>query len=659
MTKEGSAKQLQKDPIKGTIGNSSHHSKEDDPKLYHTKTKEQIEEGPVVVAAKIKEPSALTSSKSPGTNGPSSMACCTESSHLPSLLNMNIETPDVMSLTSIGAKNSNSMTAAESSSIAPLTSATDSKKTARSTFIANKDQQGSISNAGRKRSRSSTSRIDATHQKDSTNIHILDGEIDDRGQNNDNQASPKKQKVGKEPKERSAIHPRCLESSRKSQIFIQDQLRGPQEKETTQEQNRLSTEQINALIDNINIPTTNQIAIPQALQTTEESASRKDSMNALTTAQNFLVENSKEASQAPQSHPQTPIQTTSQSQTMQIKATSMQQKAIYPELPTSSSQVVASNNTSSSTPTKSASAKPSPQSKVSKPTSTSGRWSSGEHQAFLEGLNIHGREWKKVAQGIPTRTSAQIRSHAQKYFAKLARDEEQKANLWLNADHNLDPSLCRGSAYGMLSARIGMEGDRLLTPSVLERAKKILKDPTAAELEVEETLARLRNRYHELQQKLRERQNSKIAAAAAAAAARNPNNNMFRNQMKEAPNIPRLNQQNPHPIIKKLPQNSHAMPMTAYAHLQNRTKVEPTRIPTTHRLRKDSLASKELIALHVLGGELYRSGSKENLIADNENDSNKLDEPNVPSNDNDSKEDKNTIYGNDKNGLDTKTKSNR
>lgn len=52
-----------------------------------------------------------------------------------------------------------------------------------------------------------------------------------------------------------------------------------------------------------------------------------------------------------------------------------------------------------------------------------GRWTQEEHQAFLVGLQLYGREWKKVAQQIKTRSSAQIRSHAQKYFAKLSKAE--------------------------------------------------------------------------------------------------------------------------------------------------------------------------------------------------------------------------------------------
>lgn len=56
---------------------------------------------------------------------------------------------------------------------------------------------------------------------------------------------------------------------------------------------------------------------------------------------------------------------------------------------------------------------------------STGRWTREEHELFLEGLKKHGREWKKVAEKITTRTSAQIRSHAQKYFTKLAKEQQQ------------------------------------------------------------------------------------------------------------------------------------------------------------------------------------------------------------------------------------------
>jgi len=51
-----------------------------------------------------------------------------------------------------------------------------------------------------------------------------------------------------------------------------------------------------------------------------------------------------------------------------------------------------------------------------------GRWTSTEHRLFLEGLQAHGKAWAKIATLIETRNVLQVRTHAQKYFAKLAKD---------------------------------------------------------------------------------------------------------------------------------------------------------------------------------------------------------------------------------------------
>jgi len=58
--------------------------------------------------------------------------------------------------------------------------------------------------------------------------------------------------------------------------------------------------------------------------------------------------------------------------------------------------------------------------KAPAPSRASGRWTRAEHEEFLKCLDIYGREWKKVSQRITTRTAAQIRSHAQKYFKKIS-----------------------------------------------------------------------------------------------------------------------------------------------------------------------------------------------------------------------------------------------
>lgn len=53
-----------------------------------------------------------------------------------------------------------------------------------------------------------------------------------------------------------------------------------------------------------------------------------------------------------------------------------------------------------------------------------GRWTHEEHVLFLQGLKVHGKEWKKISKMIPTRSLVQIRSHAQKYFQKLVQAKE-------------------------------------------------------------------------------------------------------------------------------------------------------------------------------------------------------------------------------------------
>eukprot|EP00536_Pseudo-nitzschia_multiseries_P016337 jgi/Psemu1/263567/estExt_Genewise1Plus.C_10800004 len=53
-----------------------------------------------------------------------------------------------------------------------------------------------------------------------------------------------------------------------------------------------------------------------------------------------------------------------------------------------------------------------------------GRWTTEEHDAFLIGIEMYGKEWKKVAAKVKTRTVVQTRTHAQKYFQKLKKENE-------------------------------------------------------------------------------------------------------------------------------------------------------------------------------------------------------------------------------------------
>ena len=53
-----------------------------------------------------------------------------------------------------------------------------------------------------------------------------------------------------------------------------------------------------------------------------------------------------------------------------------------------------------------------------------GRWTKSEHEMFLKALRKFGKEWKKVAAMVKTRTVVQTRTHAQKYFQKLQKREQ-------------------------------------------------------------------------------------------------------------------------------------------------------------------------------------------------------------------------------------------
>ena len=54
-------------------------------------------------------------------------------------------------------------------------------------------------------------------------------------------------------------------------------------------------------------------------------------------------------------------------------------------------------------------------------------WTANEHERFVEAIRLHHRDWRAVTAHVGTKTPTQIRSHAQKYFAKLRRDGSGEA----------------------------------------------------------------------------------------------------------------------------------------------------------------------------------------------------------------------------------------
>jgi SHAQKYF class myb-like DNA-binding protein len=65
-----------------------------------------------------------------------------------------------------------------------------------------------------------------------------------------------------------------------------------------------------------------------------------------------------------------------------------------------------------------------------------GRWTKEEHERFMQGIRStnkgllqYGKNWKLVEQVVHTRTAAQVRSHAQKFFNRLDREQRKMKHV--------------------------------------------------------------------------------------------------------------------------------------------------------------------------------------------------------------------------------------
>ena len=73
--------------------------------------------------------------------------------------------------------------------------------------------------------------------------------------------------------------------------------------------------------------------------------------------------------------------------------------------------------------------------KLQENSKTNGRWTKEEHEKFILGilstylgLQLYGKDWKKIQALIGTRNGAQIRSHAQKFFIKIKKESDTNEN---------------------------------------------------------------------------------------------------------------------------------------------------------------------------------------------------------------------------------------
>jgi SHAQKYF class myb-like DNA-binding protein len=106
-----------------------------------------------------------------------------------------------------------------------------------------------------------------------------------------------------------------------------------------------------------------------------------------------------------------------------------------------------------------------------------GRWTKEEHEAFLSALQMYGKEWKKVAAKVKTRTVVQTRTHAQKYFQKLAKSMDGSGD-----DASIDMGLAPDSGGGGGGAggkRSGSSQKKKSRP-VLQPAQKVQRTASVA-----------------------------------------------------------------------------------------------------------------------------------------------------------------------------------
>ncbi|KAI9922308.1 hypothetical protein PsorP6_001519 [Peronosclerospora sorghi] len=86
-----------------------------------------------------------------------------------------------------------------------------------------------------------------------------------------------------------------------------------------------------------------------------------------------------------------------------------------------------------------------------------GRWHSDEHDWFLKGLEMfQGPAWGEIAQLIGTRTPTQVRTHAQKFFTKLARLNQTMPYFEVQIEKVRARLVARGNSVTPTASRIAL-----------------------------------------------------------------------------------------------------------------------------------------------------------------------------------------------------------
>jgi SHAQKYF class myb-like DNA-binding protein len=137
-------------------------------------------------------------------------------------------------------------------------------------------------------------------------------------------------------------------------------------------------------------------------------------------------------------------------------------------------QATSSPTSLSNSPTSSPTAESTPKTKGRKPyTITKQReiWSDFEHSRFLQALHLYGRDWRKIESHVITKTVIQIRSHAQKYFLKV-----QKNN---HGDTTIPPPRPKRKANTQNSCNKSAKTTPTSSPNTSPKPKVLSSDQTS------------------------------------------------------------------------------------------------------------------------------------------------------------------------------------
>ncbi|KAJ3323121.1 hypothetical protein HDV06_002133 [Boothiomyces sp. JEL0866] len=156
-----------------------------------------------------------------------------------------------------------------------------------------------------------------------------------------------------------------------------------------------------------------------------------------------------------------------------------------------------------------------------------GKFTEEEIVKFKEGLELYGRDWLKLTEHVKTRDPNAIRSHAQKYFIKLFRDNIplppkvlESGRGYTLSGKQLDPDSAAAKPY--MKAR--KDTDALpvqipATPSISEKKIKKKKAPKKVQEEYIDEIPGIRTEYA-MSRPVRQRKKAEMDPIATALFAR-------------------------------------------------------------------------------------------------------------------------------------------